>query len=87
MIFMATMITICFPFQAVITLVFFSFRESGKAARMSESITDSIPYTDTTWNSNLFCKTRSAPEWSAGEECSPLLTPCSCPSPNGKYLA
>ncbi|KAL4715239.1 hypothetical protein ACJJTC_007821 [Scirpophaga incertulas] len=63
----------CFT-MGVITLTFFSLRESTKWEQMSESEVHSIPYTDSTWNSN-FCRTRSAPETRA--ENSPLLTPCS----------
>lgn len=73
----------CFV-MALITLIFFSLRESCKMTRTWESASDSIPYTDSTWNSNFFCKTRSAPDCSLSET-SPLLTPCSCNSPNGTY--
>ncbi|KAG6452681.1 hypothetical protein O3G_MSEX007737 [Manduca sexta] len=68
----------CFT-MGVITLTFFSLRESAKWIRGSSgSVSDSIPYTDTTWNSNNFCRTRSAPESRLAGEASPLLTPCSC---------
>lgn len=66
----------------MITLTFFSLRESSKWIHTSDCGSDSIPYTDTTWNSN-FCRTRSAPE-NRFAETSPLLTPCSCYARNGK---
>ncbi|XP_075983718.1 uncharacterized protein LOC142981589 [Anticarsia gemmatalis] len=65
----------CFT-MAVVTLTFFCVRESRKCATSSGSACDSIPYTDTTWNSNQFCRTRSVPNTCADN--SPLLTPCSC---------
>ncbi|KAJ8733922.1 hypothetical protein PYW07_014473 [Mythimna separata] len=66
----------CFT-MAVVTLTFFSLRESRKCtATVSGSACDSIPYTDSTWNSQNFCRTRSAPQTLV--EHSPLLTPCSC---------
>ncbi|CAB3231381.1 unnamed protein product [Arctia plantaginis] len=65
----------CFT-MAIITLTFFTLRDSRKRAFLSSSACDSIPYTDTTWNSNHFCRTRSAPHTFADN--SPLLTPCSC---------
>ncbi|XP_047028533.1 MFS-type transporter SLC18B1-like [Helicoverpa zea] len=64
----------CFT-MAVVTLTFFSLRESRKCQSVG-SACDSIPYTDSTWNSNNFCRTRSAPHALAEHE--PLLTPCSC---------
>ncbi|CAH2068835.1 unnamed protein product, partial [Iphiclides podalirius] len=69
----------CFV-MGVITLIFFSLRESSKWVE-EESLEDSIPYTDTTWNSN-FCRTRSAPSSRVAEH-SPLLTPCYCNVKNG----
>ncbi|XP_026763916.2 MFS-type transporter SLC18B1-like [Galleria mellonella] len=69
----------CFT-MAVVTLAFFTLRESSKSVEVTESVSDSIPYTDTTWNSN-FCRTRSAPNTRLTEN-SPLLTPCSCLSRN-----
>ncbi|KAM3966487.1 uncharacterized protein ACR2FA_012028 [Aphomia sociella] len=66
----------CFT-MAIVTLTFFSLRESSKWVQATESVSDSIPYTDTTWNSNNFCHTRSAPVTRLGDK-SPLLTPCSC---------
>ncbi|XP_049888020.1 MFS-type transporter SLC18B1-like [Pectinophora gossypiella] len=65
----------CFT-MAVVTLTFFSLRESEKWAESMGS--ESIPYTDTTWTSDRFLRERSAPT-SRGER-SPLLTPCSCDS-------
>ncbi|KAJ0181292.1 hypothetical protein K1T71_003377 [Dendrolimus kikuchii] len=70
----------CFTI-GIVTLTFFSLRESSKWVHASDCRSDSIPYTDTTWNSN-FCHTRSAPETRFAET-SPLLTPCSCYSKNG----
>ncbi|CAH0406057.1 unnamed protein product [Chilo suppressalis] len=70
----------CFTI-AVVTLTFFSLRESKKWENSLESGSHSIPYTDTTWNSNNFCRTRSAPASRA--EYSPLLTPCSYHNNNG----
>ncbi|XP_060810383.1 MFS-type transporter SLC18B1-like [Amyelois transitella] len=69
----------CFS-MAVVTLTFFSLRESAKWVQCSDSMCDSIPYTDTTWNSQHFCRTRSAP--TRVTDRSPLLTPCSCLSRN-----
>lgn len=71
---------VCYP-QAVVTLTFFSLRESRKCAVSASSACDSIPYTDSTWNSNNFCRTRSAPLTLV--EHSPLLTPCSCSNAQG----
>ncbi|XP_052737167.1 MFS-type transporter SLC18B1-like [Bicyclus anynana] len=73
----------CFT-MAVITLTFFSLRESSKWVE-AESEANSIPYTDTTWNSNHFCRSRSAPA-SQIAETSPLITPCSCASKTAYYL-
>ncbi|XP_059049174.1 MFS-type transporter SLC18B1-like [Achroia grisella] len=70
----------CFT-MAVVTLTFFSLRESSKWVQATESICVSIPYTDTTWNSNNFCHTQSAPNTRLAEN-SPLLTPCSCETKN-----
>ncbi|XP_053601631.1 MFS-type transporter SLC18B1-like [Plodia interpunctella] len=70
----------CFS-MAVVTLTFFSLRESSKFMEQSDSECDSIPYTDTTWNSQHFCRTRSAPGTRINDR-SPLLTPCSCLSRN-----
>ncbi|XP_035430098.1 MFS-type transporter SLC18B1 [Spodoptera frugiperda] len=70
----------CFT-MAVVTLTFFSLRESRKCTQSSGSACDSIPYTDTTWNSNNFCRTRSAPQSMA--EHAPLITPCSCYNTHG----
>ncbi|CAK1599987.1 unnamed protein product [Parnassius mnemosyne] len=70
----------CFT-MALVTLMFFSLRESAKWIE-AESLEDSIPYTDTTWNSNNFCRSRSAPPNHVTEQ-SPLLTPCSCSTKNG----
>ncbi|XP_026726219.1 MFS-type transporter SLC18B1-like [Trichoplusia ni] len=70
----------CFT-MAVVTLTFFSLRESRKCAVSASSACDSIPYTDSTWNSNNFCRTRSAPLTLV--EHSPLLTPCSCSNAQG----
>ncbi|XP_063834249.1 MFS-type transporter SLC18B1-like [Ostrinia nubilalis] len=69
----------CFT-MAVVTLTFFSLRESSKWEQLSD-VSHSIPYTDTTWNSANFCRVRSAPE--SRIENSPLLTPCSCNMKNG----
>ncbi|KAH9634184.1 hypothetical protein HF086_001386 [Spodoptera exigua] len=67
--------------EAVVTLTFFSLRESRKCTQSSGSACDSIPYTDTTWNSNNFCRTRSAPQSLA--EHAPLITSCSCYNTHG----
>ncbi|XP_068628607.1 MFS-type transporter SLC18B1-like isoform X2 [Battus philenor] len=69
----------CFT-MAIVTLTFFSLRESSKWVE-SESLEDSIPSTDSTWNSN-FCRTHSAPV-SRLVEYSPLLASCSCSIKNG----
>ncbi|XP_045761273.1 MFS-type transporter SLC18B1-like [Maniola jurtina] len=73
----------CF-IMAVVTLTFFSLRESSKWVE-AESASNSIPDTDSTWNSNHFCRTRSAPASQLAEN-SPLLTPCSCASKTAYYL-
>ncbi|CAH2268750.1 jg23773 [Pararge aegeria aegeria] len=70
--------------MAVVTLTFFSLRESSKWVE-AETASNSIPYTDTTWNSNHFCRTRSAPASQLAEN-SPLITPCSCASKTAYYL-
>ncbi|XP_072935829.1 MFS-type transporter SLC18B1-like [Epargyreus clarus] len=73
----------CFT-MAVVTLTFFSLRESSKWMQVAQSESDSIPYTDSTWTSNYFCRPHSAPESKLNEN-TPLVTPCSCPSRNGYY--
>lgn len=70
--------------QAVVTLTFFSLRESSKWLD-DDSTSNSIPYSDTTWSSNQFLRTRSAPEGRGQLENSPLLTPCSCASKTGMF--
>ncbi|KOB73752.1 putative synaptic vesicular amine transporter [Operophtera brumata] len=65
----------CFT-MAIVTLTFFSLRESSKWVQHSDCQSDSIPYTDSTWDSSHFVHTRSAPQ--SRVESSPLLTPCSC---------
>ncbi|CAG9575981.1 unnamed protein product [Danaus chrysippus] len=74
----------CFT-MAVVTLTFFSLRESSKWLD-DDSTSNSIPYTDTTWSSNQFLRTRSAPEGRGQMENSPLLTPCSCASKTAYYV-
>ncbi|XP_012544555.1 MFS-type transporter SLC18B1 [Bombyx mori] len=69
----------CFT-MGVITLTFFSLRESSKWVQPG-SVSDSIPYTDTTWGSSNFCRTRSAPENGLTEN-SPLIH-CACPHKKG----
>ena len=70
--------------QAVVTLLFFSMRESTKWVGASE-YSNSIPYSDTTWNSNHFCQeTQSAPESRVAEN-SPLIA-CSCAARTGNYF-
>ncbi|XP_026484809.1 MFS-type transporter SLC18B1-like [Vanessa tameamea] len=73
----------CFT-MAFVTLTFFSLRESSKWID-AESDSNSIPYTDTTWNSNQFCRTQSAPE-SRFAGSSPLIPPCSCSSRTAYYV-
>ncbi|KPI93454.1 MFS-type transporter C6orf192-like [Papilio xuthus] len=67
----------CFV-MALVTLTFFSLRESSKWLEV-ESLGDSV-HTDSTWHSN-FC-TRSAP-YTRTRENSPLISPCSCSVKNG----
>ncbi|KAG7304378.1 hypothetical protein JYU34_011318 [Plutella xylostella] len=75
----------CFT-MAIVTLTFFSLRESHKL--FSETASDSIPYTDSTWNSKDFLRTRSAPASARAGEDAPLLTPaCSCEAKSGYYGA
>ncbi|CAH2099739.1 unnamed protein product [Euphydryas editha] len=74
----------CF-FMAVVTLTFFSMRESSKWIDIAELESNSIPYTDTTWNSSQFCQTQSAPESRLSEK-SRLITPCSCTSKTVYYV-
>ncbi|KAJ2943804.1 hypothetical protein O0L34_g8124 [Tuta absoluta] len=73
----------CFT-MAVVTLTFFSLRESEKWILLSEE-EDSIPYTDTTWSSENFLRSRSAPGGKG--ETSPLLTPCSCQEKHNGFSA
>ncbi|CAG4923954.1 unnamed protein product [Colias eurytheme] len=63
----------CFT-MGVVTLTFFSLRETSKWIDEVDSITDSIPYTDSTWNSNNFCRSRSAPPCQYAEH-TPLISP------------
>ncbi|XP_041974189.1 MFS-type transporter SLC18B1-like [Aricia agestis] len=69
--------------MAVVTLTFFSLSESSKWVNSHGSTSSSIPYSDTTWNSNDFCRTRSAP--CQRTESSPLLAPCSCQDKQGPH--
>ncbi|GBP22929.1 MFS-type transporter SLC18B1 [Eumeta japonica] len=72
--------------QAVVTLTFFAMQESLKSRGVSESLSDSIPYTDSTWNSSHFCRSRSAPARCQPRETSPLLTSCSCQKRYAAFL-
>ncbi|XP_013148507.1 PREDICTED: MFS-type transporter SLC18B1-like [Papilio polytes] len=71
----------CFV-MAIVTLTFFSLRESSKWIEV-ESLGDSV-HTDSTWHSN-YC-TRSAP-YTRTQENSPLISPCSCSVKNGYALS
>ncbi|XP_050673368.1 MFS-type transporter SLC18B1-like [Leptidea sinapis] len=65
----------CFT-MGVVTLTFFTLRESTKWIEEIDTMSDSIPYTDSTWTSNNFIRTHSAPP--SNYEYSPLVTTCSC---------
>ncbi|VVC87951.1 unnamed protein product [Leptidea sinapis] len=72
-----THISGCFnQFYGVVTLTFFTLRESTKWIEEIDTMSDSIPYTDSTWTSNNFIRTHSAPP--SNYEYSPLVTTCSC---------
>ncbi|XP_022122887.2 MFS-type transporter SLC18B1 [Pieris rapae] len=68
--FCATLCAVACFIMGIITLAFFSLRDSSKW--IDDSISDSIPYTDSTWNSN-FCRTQSAPA-SQMTEHTPLIS-------------
>ncbi|CAK1548418.1 unnamed protein product [Leptosia nina] len=72
----------CFT-MGVVTLAFFSLRESSKWID-EDTLSDSIPYSDTTWNSNNFCRTASAPASQMADN-SPLLTSNTCTYKNGSH--
>ncbi|XP_073945786.1 MFS-type transporter SLC18B1-like isoform X1 [Choristoneura fumiferana] len=69
----------CFT-MAVVALTFFTLRESSKWLS-TESWSESLPSSDSTWTSSRFC-TRSAP---SRLDTSPLLTSCSRYSKNCYY--
>ncbi|CAF4780229.1 unnamed protein product [Pieris macdunnoughi] len=68
--FCATLCAVACFVMGIITLAFFSLRESSKW--IDDSISDSIPYTDSTWNSNFY-RTQSAPASQMAEH-TPLIS-------------